>query len=129
MFVSGGMFVLGQLLLCRCFCVLWSVLNLSGGRFGGVKIRIFLCGFFVCVFVCVFVCFLCVFFFVFGLFVSCCCFFCFSWVFLKFCFVIGFVSVYFALFDSMFPLFLFNRISPLSTCRKTKARGKNAEQN
>ena len=78
MFVSGGMFVLVQLLLCMCVCVLWGVLYLSGGRFGGVKIRVFLL--FVC-FLCVFfgVCFFCVF----GLFVSCCCFFCFSCVFLN----------------------------------------------
>ena len=109
MFVSGGMFVLVQLLLWRCVCVLWGVLNLSGGRFGGVKIRIFLCVFFVCVFL---VCSVCLFLVV----VS----FVFRVVFLKFCFVIGFVSVYFALFDSMFSLFLFNRISPLSTCRKKK---------
>ena len=62
MFVSGGMFVLVQLLLCRCVCVLWSVLNLSGGRFGGVKIRVFLGGFFVgffCVFF--FLCSVCLF--------------------------------------------------------------------
>ena len=78
MFVSGGMFVLVQLLLWRCVCVLWGVLYLSGGRFGGVKIRVFLL--FVCFCVCVF---LCVFFCVFGLFVSCCCFFCFSCVFLN----------------------------------------------
>ena len=110
MFVSGGMFVLVQLLLCRCVCVLWGVLNLSGGRFGGVKIRVFLL--FVCFCVCVrSVCFLLLFL----LFFVC---------FFKFCFVIGFVSVYFALFDSMLPLFLFNLISPLSTCRKKKREEK-----
>ena len=80
MFVSGGMFVLVQLLLCRCVCVLWGVLNLSGGRFGGVKIRVFFVGFF-CWFLLGFFFFF--FFFWFGLFVSCCCFFGFSWVFLN----------------------------------------------